>query len=275
MSSIISSVCGKNVAESRELISAYEEWAKQFPQVDIPVKHYIHGGMYAREITIPKDTYITGQLYKFNHFDVMISGDITVSTDTGERKRLTGYNVFEGLSGKKRAGYAHEDTTWITFHVAEGDNGDDIQKAITVESFEELENFYLELDTISYEHAIKTLGYTEAELQEHAHEEDLVKMPDSFRHVYVDKSKISGNGLYSKIGYEADSVVCLARIQSNRTIAGRYTNHSHSANCYTKVLDNGDVLLVSKRKLLPGEELTINYLETINDRAAKGDLCPE
>lgn len=127
--------------ESRDKILAFEKKALDMPQIEIPVNQYIHGGMYAREITIPKDTIVTGQIYKYDHFEVMIKGDITLTTDTGDTQRLTGYNCIKGMSGKKRAAYAHEDTTWVTFHPFDGDDGDEIQAFITAETFEELELF--------------------------------------------------------------------------------------------------------------------------------------
>lgn len=123
---------------NRDNILKWEDYALTRPQVDIPIKHHIHGGMYIREAVIPAGLVITGQIYLFDHFDIMVSGDITVSTDTGETKRLTGYNLFEGLSGKKRAGYTHEETVWITIHAADGEDGDQIQESITVNSFEDL-----------------------------------------------------------------------------------------------------------------------------------------
>lgn len=276
MSRVIDLVSGNSKAESRALILAYEEFAKTKEQVDIPVKHYMHGNMYAREITIPKDTFITGQLYKFDHFDVMIKGDITVSTDEGVRKRLSGYNVFKGLSGKKRAGYAHEDTTWITFHVAKGKDGDEIQSGLVVDNFAELEDFYLQLDNFSYIEAIKQLGFTEEQVQAQVQNTtDMTTMPAAFAAVFLDKSKIHGLGLYSKTGYEKNAVVCLARINGKRTIAGRYTNHSHTPNCKMHVAHDGNVLLVSRRRLEPYEELTVDYLDVIQHRIDQEELCPE
>jgi len=103
---VIDTLCVGNKYDNRAIILNFEDIAKTMDQIEIPVIHHIHGGMYGREITIPKDTVLTGQIYKFDHFDIMISGDITVSTDTGETKRFTGYNCFKGMSGKKRAGYS-------------------------------------------------------------------------------------------------------------------------------------------------------------------------
>ena len=86
----------------------------QMPQVEVPVLERYANGIYAREVIIPADTLLTGRIYLDDHFDVMVYGDITVSSDDG-CKRLQGFNMFEGVQGKKRAGYTHAETRWITF----------------------------------------------------------------------------------------------------------------------------------------------------------------
>ena len=127
----------------RSSLAKYEEFALAQPQIDIPVTHRIHGGMYARQITIPAGVTITGQIYKYDHLEFMISGDATVASGTGP-VRLTGYHSLSGHSGKKRAITAHEDTIWMTVHPSNGTNGEKIQNLITVKDFDELEKFYAE-----------------------------------------------------------------------------------------------------------------------------------
>lgn len=138
---IVEGVSSVNVAERRSKINALEIAMLQQEQVPIDVKHRFNGGIYAREITIPKGTLLTGRIHKFDHFDIMLSGDITVSTDTGTVKRLTGLNIMEGKAGKKRAGYAHEDTHWITFHSVNERDPESMYEFLTCGSFEELEEF--------------------------------------------------------------------------------------------------------------------------------------
>ena len=89
---------------NRETILRYEDTAKELPQVKIPVDHITSNSMYARKIVIPKGLIITGDIYKFDHLDIMISGHMIVSTDNGEIKELKGFNMFQSFSGKKRAG---------------------------------------------------------------------------------------------------------------------------------------------------------------------------
>lgn len=158
---IVAAVSSVDIAERRGKINALELAMLQEDQVPIDVNHRFNGGIYAREITIPKGTLLTGRIHKFDHFDIMLSGDISVSTDTGEVKRLTGLNIMEGKAGKKRAGYAHEDTHWITFHCSEERNPEEMYEFLTCGSFEELEEFNHLL-----EQAMKQIEHDEAVLTE-------------------------------------------------------------------------------------------------------------
>lgn len=142
---LVQAVSVISTEERRQKLNELECAMLDQQQVEIPVTHRFSGGIYAREITIPKGTLLTGRIHKFDHFDIMLSGDVTVSTDSGETKRLTGLNIMEGKAGKKRAGYAHEDTHWITFHSAEERDPNEMYEFLTCASFEELEQFNIML----------------------------------------------------------------------------------------------------------------------------------
>jgi len=149
--------------ERREKLNSLEQSMLKEDQVEIPVEHRFSGGIYAREITIPKGTLLTGRIHKFDHFDIMLSGDVTVSTDNGEVKRLTGLNIMEGKAGKKRAGYAHEDTHWITFHSVEERNPEEMYEFLTCGSFQELDEF-----NVMLENAMAQIEHDEQVLAKHA-----------------------------------------------------------------------------------------------------------
>ena len=261
----ISNICEKDKLTNRANILRYEKFARTMPQIEIPVKHYIHGGMYVREITIPKDTIITGQIYKFDHFDIMISGDVTVSTDTGETKRFTGYNLFQGLNGKKRAGVAHEDTTWITVHPFSFGTGDEIQEYITASDFQELEDFTIKLNRADYLSLVDSINMTEEEIRTQVEAE----------HQEIDNSKITvkpspidGLGVYATLKLFKGDLISPMRIGNDRTQAGRYTNHALQPNATM----GNDLNLYAKSDIEKGEEITVNYREILTTRHIKGDL---
>jgi hypothetical protein len=128
-----------------EQIEAMEELMLEQEQVSIPAISNNINGMYTRQIMIPRDTVLTGRVHLFDYVDIMLSGDITVSTPEGTH-RYTGFNVFHGKAGRKRAGYAHEDTHWITVHNTEVSDGDEFMKTLTVQTMKDF-NLLLENKT--------------------------------------------------------------------------------------------------------------------------------
>jgi len=114
-----------------EKLEAIESHLMEMPQVNIPVDSLFVNGMYARKILIPKDTILTGRVHLADYVDIMLSGDITVATPEGV-KRFSGFNIFEGKQGRKRAGYAHEDTHWVTVHRTEIKDPDEFVSSMTV-----------------------------------------------------------------------------------------------------------------------------------------------
>jgi len=119
-----------------ERIEEMEAQMLEMPQVSIPVQSNNINGMYTREIMIPKGTLLTGAVHLFDYVDIMLSGDITVATEDGP-VRYTGANVLHGKAGRKRAGWANEDTRWITVHRTDISDGDIFVKTLTVKTMKD------------------------------------------------------------------------------------------------------------------------------------------
>jgi hypothetical protein len=81
-------------------IAALEERVLSVEQVEIPTEHLIHGGMYARTITMPKETVLTGALIRLATI-VIVTGSAAVLTGDGWVK-LDGYNVLPASAGRKQ-----------------------------------------------------------------------------------------------------------------------------------------------------------------------------
>lgn len=242
-----------------EKIEQLESLMMQHEQVEVDAKHRFVNGMYAREILIPKDTLLTGRVHKKDYIDIMIYGDITVATKNGT-KRLTGYNVLDGNAGRKRAGYAHEDTLWITVHRTDHVNPDDILDQLTFFSLGEYKRYRIESDKNDYKALVESLPFTEQEIKEQVEADDLIEMPDHYsKEVYVADSDIDGKGLFANNAFVRGDHIAPARVSGNRTICGRYSNHSARPNAIMLLLDNGDVALAALREIAKGEEITTDY----------------
>lgn len=86
-----------------------EAQAAQLPQVALDVDHVLHGGMYARTITIPAGAMITGALIKIPTM-LFLAGDASVFTGEEKPKRFVGEHLLLAGAGRKQAFYAHTDT---------------------------------------------------------------------------------------------------------------------------------------------------------------------
>ena len=85
---------------------------------ELETVHHFAPGLYARELRIPAGTVLTGKIHKTTHINVVSAGEITVWTEEG-MKRVRAPYTFVSQPGTKRAGLAHTDTVWTTFHVTQ------------------------------------------------------------------------------------------------------------------------------------------------------------
>lgn len=103
-------------------IADIERAMLQLPQAELPVRHYFANGLYAREITIPAGTLLTGAVHLSEHLNIISQGSISVATEFGS-DRITAPATLVSPPGTKRLGYAHTETIWTTVHA----NPDDCQ----------------------------------------------------------------------------------------------------------------------------------------------------
>ena len=122
---------------SRQKVEALEDEIAKFPQADCPVRHYFAPGLYAREMTIPKDVVLTSAVHKTEHLCTVSAGRILVQTDDGliEFKAPC---TFVSKPGAKRAGYALEDTVWTTYHATNETDLDRLAEELTESTTAEL-----------------------------------------------------------------------------------------------------------------------------------------
>jgi hypothetical protein len=100
---------------TREQIVRLQTEMMKLPQVPIEPVHYFAHGLYAREITIPAGTLLTGKVHKTEHLNILSKGRITVWTEDG-MKTLSAPFTLTSRPGTKRVGLAHTETVWTTIH---------------------------------------------------------------------------------------------------------------------------------------------------------------
>lgn len=239
-------------------IEALEQHMLEHEQVEIPAIEDFSNGLYTREIIIPKDTLLTGRIWKHDYVDIMLSGDITVGTADGV-KRLTGPNICDGSAGRKRAGYAHEDTHWITVHRVD-QMEDDMEEHLSFFSMKEFNKWMDNQDFIRLAHEV---GLTVAQIQEQS-ENESDRISIDVPAVYKDESNIAGEGLFAAEDINIGALICPSRMDGLRTEAGRYVNHSINPNCEMVLLNTGDIEMVAIKQIRTNDELTVNYRHVLS-----------
>lgn len=111
----------------RDKVHLIEDEMHKLPQVECPVRHYFSQGVYAREITIPAGTLLTGKIHKFCQLNILSSGDMTVVTDEGPIRVQAPFTIVSP-PGTKRIAYAHTECVWTTIH------GTDLTDLVEIEA---------------------------------------------------------------------------------------------------------------------------------------------
>jgi len=101
-----------------------------------PLKHTIVGGLYIREIFMPKGQLMTTGIHKKEHPFFVLKGDVSVLTENGVNRIKAPYNSIT-KPGTKRIIYIHEDTVWITVHATEKESVPEILEDIIAKDFDD------------------------------------------------------------------------------------------------------------------------------------------
>lgn len=117
-------------------IETLEAALKDCPQIDLPLGHFQIPGVYVRAMLIPKDTVLTGKIHNHECISIVAKGDISVKTRDGLTRLNAGW-IGVSEAGIKRAGFAHEDTVFITVHRTDQTDLAAIEAELVSESFEE------------------------------------------------------------------------------------------------------------------------------------------
>ena len=104
-------------APTRDGIDRLEAAMRASPdQIDLPVTHTFGPGFYARTITIPAGTTLTGKVHATEHLFILTRGDITLVTEDGRQRVQAPFQIV-CRPGLKRAGFAHTDCECTNVHI--------------------------------------------------------------------------------------------------------------------------------------------------------------
>jgi hypothetical protein len=110
----------------RDRVSRLQVELSKLPQYEPETKHYFHGGMYCREVWRKKDVLVVGKVHKKEHFYLIVSGTVAITTDGGT-ELITGPKLIKSSVGTKRAVHAVTDALCMTFHVVDAQTIDEAE----------------------------------------------------------------------------------------------------------------------------------------------------
>ena len=106
-----------NITERNNQVDEFEHLLlSTFLPIDAPIRNFFTDGLYAREMSVPADSWITSKIHKTEFIFVVSKGKLIVSMDNGEEVEIEA--PYTGISKpySRRVAYVVEDCVWTTFH---------------------------------------------------------------------------------------------------------------------------------------------------------------
>lgn len=82
---------------------------------DAITKHHFAPAVYIREVCIEKDQLVVGKIHKYDHWNYILKGSVTVLTKDGAVRYEAPVHMLS-TAGTKRLLYTHEETVWVVIH---------------------------------------------------------------------------------------------------------------------------------------------------------------
>ncbi len=100
-------------------LSLYELEKKlsKMEQVDIPLDHIFSGGVYIRQISVPKGTIIIGKRHRHETCNILIKGVLVLYMgEDVPTQKIEGPFLFTSPPGTKKMAYCQEDAVFLNIH---------------------------------------------------------------------------------------------------------------------------------------------------------------
>jgi len=102
---------------------------------ELPITEHLVAGLYSREVRIPADTVLVGEIHRTAHINILAKGSITVFTEDGE-KYLEAPATVPAPALTKRVGLTHSDVVWISVHQTDLTNIEDVKASLVIDADE-------------------------------------------------------------------------------------------------------------------------------------------
>jgi hypothetical protein len=111
--------------------------------------------------------------------------------------------------------------------------------------------------------ALEEYGVTPQEVRIMSECDNRIPMPPGGYKFTIDASGIEGWGVFASGEILAGEVIAPARVSNLRTVVGRFTNHGARPNALMVLQPNGNLDLVAIYSIRRGDEITIDYRQSM------------
>jgi hypothetical protein len=256
----------KVTANHKEKVDAVAGAMLEHRQAPCPVRHLFYPGLYIRELTLPTGALAIGYEHKTWHYSILLKGVVRIVKE-GKCVDLCAPLQFYAPPGRN-VGYVLEEMVWLNVYPTDERDVETIE-AIHLEPSPAMiakrERMLMLPHDMDFERMCKEIGGTPEQAREQSErEDDLIPWPLGEYKVKIGKSYIEGKGLIATANIEDGEFICPLKVGSNRTPAGRYTNHSGSPNAMAVIVGK-NLHLIALRNIegclggFDGEEVTVDY----------------
>jgi len=237
--------------KTRKDVLAFELFIKNMPtafhECPYPLFHSFADGMYTREIHINAGDLVVGEIHKSEYFINVLKGRLWVVSEFGA-KEIIAPCQFKAKAGVKHIVFAIEDTVWSDTHKTDKTTVKGAEDDIFASSYDDF-------DACKKIHEVLGIDKTDEALLNYKKTDDLIDQPES--HIKIEASTIDGLGAFTQKNLVVGDRIT-ARVGSNRTPAGRYTNHADTPN--SMAIIEGDTAFYSIiMSIKKNTEVTVNY----------------
>ena len=103
-----------------------------------PLKQHIEGGLYTRELFMPKGSVIVSMIHKQQHPTFLLTGKVSYITDEGEIKTIKApYTIFTQI-GTQRVFYMHEDSDLCCVYKTDAKTFEEAEVDVYTDNYMEL-----------------------------------------------------------------------------------------------------------------------------------------
>ena len=121
-------------AATHELGKPQEKLMKEY----YPLKHHFEGGLYTREIFMPKGHLTVSFIHKQQHPSFLLEGKVSFLNDAGKIITIEAPETVFTQVGTQRIFYIHEDTRWVCVYKTNATTVEEAEKEVFALKYTEL-----------------------------------------------------------------------------------------------------------------------------------------